>query len=88
MNNIKMLYYDKIEVINVNKASESKECDICPYCYFLNKGLKFQPNLCSVCHDLLMMSMNLSNIAILNINSADYCCIISRISKSEAINVM
>ena len=27
-------------------------------------------------HNLLMMSMNLSDIAILNIKSADYCCII------------
>ena len=32
--------------------------------------------------------MNLSNIAILNIKGADYCCIISGISKSEAINLM
>ena len=35
-----------------------------------------------------MMSMNLSDIAILNIKSADYRCIISGISKSEAINLM
>ena len=32
-----------------------------------------------------MMSMNVSDITILNIKSADYCCIISGISKSEAI---
>ena len=32
--------------------------------------------------------MNLSKIAILNVKSSDYCCIISRISKSEAINVL
>ena len=32
--------------------------------------------------------MNLSNIAILNIICFDYCCIISRISKNETINVM
>ena len=31
---------------------------------FLNKGFKFQPNLCNRCQDLLMMSMNLSDIAI------------------------
>ena len=34
MNNIKMLYYDKIDVfegIGVNKTSESKECHICHY---------------------------------------------------------
>ena len=35
-----------------------------------------------------MMSVNLSDIAILNIKSADYCCIISGFSKSEAINLM
>ena len=33
-----------------------------------------------------MMSLNVSNIAILNIKVADYRCIISGISKSEAIN--
>ena len=34
-----------------------------------------------------MMSMNLSNIAISNIKSADNRCIISGISKNEAINL-
>ena len=35
-----------------------------------------------------MMSMNLSDIAFLNIKGSDYCCIISGISKNEDINVM
>ena len=35
-----------------------------------------------------MISVNLSDITILSINSADYCCIISGISKNETINVM
>ena len=35
-----------------------------------------------------MMSINLSNIAILNIHNANYCCIISGICKNEAINLM
>ena len=34
------------------------------------------------------MSMNLSDIAISNIEDSDYRCIISGISKSEAINLM
>ena len=55
---------------------------------FLNRGFKSQPNVCNRCHDLLMISMNLSDIAILNIKSADYCCITSGISKNEAINLM
>ena len=35
-----------------------------------------------------MMPLNLSDIANLNIKGSDYCCIISRISKSEAIKLM
>ena len=91
MNNIKMLYFDKIDVsegIDVNKTSASKECSICHCWYFLNKGFKFQPYVCNRCHDLLMMSMNLSNIYILNIKNVDYRCIISGINKSEAINLL
>ena len=88
--NIKMLC-DRIDVsegIDVNKTSESKSvCDICHYLYFLNYSSKFQPNVCNRWHDLLMMSMNLSNMAILNIKGSDYCFIISLISKSEAINL-
>ena len=39
-------------------------------------------------HDLLMMSMNLSDIAILSIKSADYCCVVSGISKIRAVDLM
>ena len=53
--------------------------------WFLQKlVLKFQLNACNRCHDLLIISMNLSDIAILNIKGSDY----SLISKNEAINVM
>ena len=69
-----MLYYDRIGVsegINVNRKSASKECDVCHYWYFLNYSFKFQPNVCNKCHDLLMMSVNLSDIAILNIKGPE-----------------
>ena len=85
-----MLYYDRIDVsegIDVNKTRESKECDICHYWYFLDKGFKFQPDVCNGCHDILIMSMNLSDIAILNIHSADHR-IISGIRKREAVNLL
>ena len=71
-----MLYFDRIDTskeIDVNKISKSKEFNICHYWYFLNKGFKFQPYVCNRCHDLLMMSMNFSDIAILKIKNADYC---------------
>ena len=86
-----MLYFDRVEVsegIGVNKASALKECDICHYWNFLRYIFKFQPNACNRCHDLLTMFMSLSDIAILNIKGSDYCCIISLISKNEAINLM
>ena len=86
-----MLYFDRIDIfegIDVNKTSASKECDICHYWYFLNKRFKFQLNVCNRCHYLLMMSMNLSDIAILNIKSAGYHSIISGIGKNGAINLM
>ena len=86
-----MLYCDIIDVseeINVNKTSASKECNVCHYWYFLNYSFKFQPNVCNKCHDLLIMSMNLSNIAILNIKSSDHECIISLISKNESIKLI
>ena len=86
-----MLYFDRIDVsegIDVNKTSASKECDICHYWYFLNYCFKFQPNVCNRCHDLLMMSNTVSDIAVSNIKSSDYHCIISLISKDATINLM
>ena len=39
-----------------------QKCDICHYWYFLSKDFKFHPNVCSRCHNLLMMFMNLSEL--------------------------
>ena len=55
-NSIKMSYNDRIDVSegsDVNKGSTSRECIICHYWY-----------LCNGCQYLLMISMNLNNIAI------------------------
>ena len=58
---------------------------ICHYWYFLN-GLHFE-HLYAIDAMIyrLMMSMNLSNIAILKIESADYCYIINGINEDKAI---
>ena len=74
------------ELMLIKQANQ--ECEISHHGCFLDKGFKFQISVCNVCHDLLMLSWNLSNIAILSIKSADYRCIISGIIKSEAINLM
>ena len=81
---IKMLYYDKINVsegIDFNKTSASKERDICHYWYFLNFSFRFQANLCNRCHDLLMMSMKVSEIVILNIKGSDYRILLAQSAK-------
>ena len=74
-----MLHHNRINIygrIDVDKASASKECIICHYWYFLDKIFRFQPTACNDCHDVLMMSIDINNIAILNIHSINYCCII------------
>ena len=70
-----MLYYGRPDVsegIDANKTSASKECDVCHYWYSLNYSFTFQPNACNGYYDLLMMSINLSPIAILNIEGFGY----------------
>ena len=92
MNNIKILYFHKInafEETHVNKAKcIKKESDIFHHFCFSYYSFKFKPNACNRCHDLLMISINFSDFAILNIKGSDYCCIINLISKSEAVNLM
>ena len=75
-----MLYFERIDAsegTDINKTSATKECDNGHYWYYLNYSLKFQPSVCIRCHDLLIMSINFSDIAILNIKGSDYHCIIS-----------
>ena len=87
-----MLYYNRINIsegMDVNKTIEwKKKCDISHNWCFLEKGFKFTVDACNGCHDVLMMSMNLRDIAILHVHSAYYCCIITWISWSKAIKLM
>ena len=83
-----MIELTLLEGIDVKKKSESKECDICHHWDFLDKGFEFQSYVCNECHDLLMMSINLSDNTVLNIHGANGHCIISDISKNEAVNLL
>ena len=60
---------------------------ICRY-WFFNHGLKFQDFVCNGCHNLTMLIVNISYIAIITIKNVDYRCIIHNINKSEAINLL
>ena len=85
-----MLYYDRIDIskrIDLTKSNRRKECMICHYCFF-NHRFKFLDSICNDCHDLTMLSVNISDIAIVTIKNVDYRCIIHNISKFEAINLL
>ena len=48
-----MLEYDRIgisEGIDMDKTSKSKDCNICHYCYFLDKNFNYEKYLCNGCH--------------------------------------
>ena len=78
-----MLYYDRTDP---TKSNNSRECMVCHY-FFFNHGFKFQDCVCNGCHDLTMLSVTISDIAIITVKNVDYCCIIHN-SKSEAIHLL
>ena len=83
-----MLQYEKIDAsegIDVNKASASKECDLCHYWFFKDVGFKCQEHVCNGCHNLLTMAYLLKNIAILNAKGATFRCLLMGTSKNEAL---
>ena len=83
-----MLQYQKIDVseaIGVNKATASKECELCHYWFFKDVGFKFEEHVCNKCHDLLTIAYSLKDIAILNAKGATFRCILMGISKNEGL---
>ena len=84
---MKILFYNIIDLsegIHLAKSNNSKEYIVCLY-WFFNHGFKYQDFVCNCCHDLLTLRVNISNIAIIAVKGVAYCCIIYRISKSDAI---
>ena len=87
---MQILYYDRIDIsegIDLAKINNSKERKICHYWLF-NHGFEFQDSICNGCHDLTMLSVNISNVAAITVKNVDYRCIIYNIIKSEAINLL
>ena len=83
-----MLQYQKIDVskvIDVNKTSASKECELCHYWFFKDIGFKFEEHVCNKCHDLLTIAYSLKNIAILSAKGVTFRCILMGISKKEGL---
>ena len=86
-----MLEYDRMDIseeIDMNKASASKECDICHYWYFLDKNFNYEPYLWNGCHDFMQKGMNFKDVAIVSIKGNDYRIQFCYMGKIEAINIM
>ena len=73
--------------IDHTKSNRSKECMTFNY-WFFDHRLKFHNFVCNGCHDLAILCLNISDIAIATVKNVDYRCIIHNISKSEAINLL
>ena len=81
---IKILQHNRIDVseeIDTNKTSASKECMLCHYWCF-----KYEPKVW--CHDVLMTTYELKNIAILDVKVVDNRCILLGVSRNEAFNIL
>ena len=76
---LKIRYYKGIDLA---KSSNSKECMSCNY-WFFNHVFQFQDSVFNGSHDLTLLSVNISDIAIITVKNIDYCYIIHNISKSE-----
>ena len=87
---LQMLEYDRIDTtegIDTNKTNASKECDICYYWYFLDKGFNYEPYLCNGCHDLMQKAMNFNDVAYVSVKGSDYRIHYWYMTKDDAINI-
>ena len=87
----KMLEYDRIDIsegIDIGKTNKSRECDICHYCYFLDKNFNYEKYLCNGCHDLMQKAMNFNDVAIVSIKGNNYRIHFWYMSKNDTIVLM
>ena len=85
-----MLYYEKIDTskgIDLTKSNKIIGCMLC-HNWFFNHGFEFQCSICNSCHDLTMLSVYVSDIAIITVKDVNCCCIIYDISKFQSINLL
>ena len=83
-----MLEYDRIDIsegIDVNKTSNSRECSLCKFYYFLNKNFNYQTHLC---HDMSMKANSMQNLAIIYHRGNAYRVNFVFMSNNDAFNLI
>ena len=86
-----MLEYDRIDIsegTDVNKTSNSRECSLCKFYYFLNKNFNYQTHLCDACHDISMKANSMQNLAIIYHRGNAYPVNFVFMSKNDAFNLI
>ena len=86
-----MLEYNKIDIsegIDVNKTSNSGECSLCKFYYFLNKNFNYQMYLCDGYHDMSMKANSMQNLAIIHHKGNAYRINFVFMSKNNAFNLI
>ena len=70
-----MLYYDTIDIsegIDPTKSNKSREWMIYHY-FFFNHAFKSEDYVFNDCHDLPILSINISDIANMTVKNVDCC---------------
>ena len=86
-----MLEYDKIDIsegIDVNESSNSRECSLCHFWYFIDKNFNYQKYLCNGCHDMSMKGVSIKNVVIVYSKGNAYRIHFWYMSKDDAISII
>ena len=60
---------------------------ICHY-WFFNHGFEFRDSVRNSCHDLTMLTVNISDSTIVTVKNVEYGCILHNINKSESMYLL
>ena len=86
-----MIEYDRVDLdkgIDVNKTSNSRECWLCHYWYFLDKNFNYQKYYCDGCHDMSMKAISINNLAVVCSKGDAYRSHFWNMSENDVINII
>ena len=86
-----MIEYDRIDLdegIDLNKASNSRECCLCNFWYFLDKNFNYKKYYCNGCHNMSMKTVSIKNLSIVCSKRNVYRIHFWNMSRDDAINIM